>query len=124
MSSPQNSVPRSGGHQSNAQQHGAQQDSPRDVEELRAELGDTVEELVHRVDVPARLREKRAETTERVQLQVNRAREVVAERAPAVQSTLRERPAVVGAVVAALLFLLLRRKRRRSHPKEDLGGTR
>jgi hypothetical protein len=29
----------------------------RVVEQLRAELGDTVEELVHRVDVPQRLRE-------------------------------------------------------------------
>ena len=96
----------------------------RDVEELRAELGDTVEELVHRVDVPTRLREKRAETTERVQVQVNRAREVVAERAPGVQSALRERPAVVGGVAAALLYLLVRRSRRRSHlKKEDAGGT-
>lgn len=95
----------------------------RDVEELRAELGETVEELVHRVDVPARLREKRDETTERVQLQVSRARDVVAERAPDVQSALRERPAVVGGVVAALLYLLLRRMRRRSHRKEDAPGT-
>ncbi len=35
----------------------------QDVEQLRAEVGDTVEELVNRVDVPQRLREKRAETS-------------------------------------------------------------
>jgi hypothetical protein len=97
----------------------------REVEELRAEVGDTVEELVHRVDVPTRLREKRAETTERVQAQVTHAREVVAEKAPAVQSALRERPGIVGAVAAVLVLLLLRRlRRRRQHRKEDVDGTR
>jgi hypothetical protein len=96
----------------------------QDVEDLRAELGETVEELVHRVDVPQRLREKRAETTERVQAQVAHAKEVVAEKAPAIQSALRERPAVVGAVLAALLLLVLRSLRRRTHRKEDADGTR
>jgi len=99
------------------------QETHREVEELRAELGDTVEELAHRVDVPARLREKRAETTERVQAQVTHAREVVAERAPAVQGALRERPALVGGVGVALGYLLLRRARRRKHRKEESGGT-
>jgi Protein of unknown function (DUF3618) len=108
------------------QQDVGQQDvGQQDVEELRAELGETVEELVHRVDVPQRLRDKRAETTERVQAQVAHAREVVAEKAPAVQGALRERPAVVGGVLAALLVLLLRNmRRRRAHRKEDADGTR
>ena len=100
----------------------------RDVEELRAELGETVEELVHRVDVPQRLREKRAETTERVQAQVTHAREVVAEKAPVVQSALRDRPMVVGGVLAALLLLFVRSLRRRrisrKSRKEDADGTR
>jgi uncharacterized protein DUF3618 len=97
----------------------------RDVEQLRAEIGDTVEELVHRVDVPQRLREKRAETTERVQAQVAHAREVVAEKAPAVEEAVRNRPFVVGGVLAALLLLFLRsRRRRRAHRKDDVDGTR
>ena len=107
---------------------GTPQDTRREVEELRSELGDTVEELAHRVDVPTRLREKRAETTERVQAQVTQVREVVAERAPAVQDALRERPALVGGIGVALGYLLLRalrrRKGRRKNRKEDLDGTR
>ena len=97
----------------------------RDVEQLRAELGDTVEELVHRVDVPQRLREKRDEATERVQAQVAHAREVVVEKAPAIEDALRRRPLVVGGVIAALLLLFLRSRRRaRMHRKEDADGTR
>lgn len=99
-------------------------DPQRDVEDLRAEIGDTVQELTHRADVPARLREKRAETTERVHTQVSHAREVVAEKAPAVQGALRERPALVGGIAAALAYLLLRRLRGRKRRKEDLDGTR
>jgi len=101
----------------------------RDVEQLRADLGDTVEELVHRVDVPQRLREKRAEVTERVQAQVAHTREVVAhkvtEKAPAVEDAVRQRPLVVGGVIAALLLLFLRsQRRRRMHRKADTDGTR
>jgi uncharacterized protein DUF3618 len=100
----------------------------RDVEQLRGELGDTVEELVHRVDVPQRLREKRAEATERVHAQVAHAREVVVEKAPAVESAVRQRPLVVGGVLAALLLLFLRMflrslRHRRMHRKEDVDGT-
>jgi hypothetical protein len=103
--------------------HVPREPAQRDVEELRAELGETVEELVHRVDVPTRVREKRAEVTHRVQAQVSHAREVAAQKAPAVESALRERPAVVGGVLAALLLLVLRSLRRRKNRKES-DGTR
>ncbi|HLU60478.1 MAG TPA: DUF3618 domain-containing protein [Pseudonocardia sp.] len=101
----------------------------RDVERLRAEIGDTVEELVHRVDVPQRLREKRAETSERVHDLLAHTREVVTQKAtataPVVEEAVRTRPLVVGGVIAALLLLLLRSTRRRStHRKEDTGATR
>jgi hypothetical protein len=100
----------------------------RDVAQVRAEVSDTVEELAHRVDVPQRLRDKRAETTQRVQAQVAHAREIVAEKGPVLQRTLqqalRERPAVVGGVLAVLLLVFLRSMRRRTHRKEDADGTR
>ncbi|OZM81536.1 DUF3618 domain-containing protein [Pseudonocardia sp. MH-G8] len=103
-------------------------DPQREVEELRTELGDTVQELAHRVDVPSRMREKRAETAERVQAQVSHAREVVAERAPEAQAALRERPALVAGIGAVLGFLVLRalrqRLRTRKIRKEDADGTR
>jgi hypothetical protein len=41
-----------------------------EIEELRAELGETVEELARRADVPSRLREKREETAQRVHEQL------------------------------------------------------
>lgn len=101
----------------------------RDVEQLRSELGDTVEELVHRADVPQRLREKRAETAERVQARMAHARDVardaMVEKAPAVEDAVRRRPMVVGGVIAALLLLSLRSLRRRRKPrKEDADGAR
>jgi hypothetical protein len=91
-----------------------------DLGELRVELGETVQELAHRVDVPAQVRAKRAEATERVQQQVAHARKVLADKAPAVDRTLRERPGLVAvgaAIVGALL--LLRRRRRRSRRRAE-----
>ena len=97
----------------------------RDVEQLRAEIGETVEELVHRGDVPQRLRDKRAEATERVQAQVAHAREVVAEKAPVVEDAVRKRPMVVGGVLAALLLLFVRSvRRKRKHRRDEADGTR
>lgn len=88
--------------------------------ELRAELGETVEELAHRADVPSRLREKRDETTQRVQEQVTHARDTavdtIVEAAPVAARTLRERPALVSGIAVAstflLISLLMRRKRK------------
>lgn len=95
-----------------------------DLGELRAELGETVEELAHRADVPARLRDKRDEAKERVQEQVAHARQTLVETAPVVQSTLRERPALVSGIAVALTFLLISLMRRRRRRREDSDGTR
>jgi ElaB/YqjD/DUF883 family membrane-anchored ribosome-binding protein len=94
-----------------------------ELETLRAELGETVEELARRADVPSRLREKREETAQRVHEQVAHARETIAETAPVVQSTLRERPALVTGLAVALAFLLISLVRRRKRGKET-DGTR
>jgi hypothetical protein len=91
--------------------------SPEEMREeldtLRAELGETVEELAHRVDVPARVRAKREETTARVQEQVVQAREVIAEKAPTVEAALRDRPGLVAGIALVLSYLLVSRLRRR-----------
>lgn len=85
-----------------------------DMEELRGELGDTVEELTHRVDVPARVRARREETAERTRAQVARARSALDEKAPAVGAAVREQPAVfAGALLSAVVALLLVRRRAR-----------
>jgi hypothetical protein len=84
-----------------------------ELDTLRAELGDTVEELAHRVDVPARVRAKREETTARVQEQVTQARTVIAEKAPTVETALRDRPALVAGIALVLSYLLVSRLRRR-----------
>jgi len=98
--------------------------SPEELREeldtLRAELGETVEELAHRVDVPARVRAKREETTARVQEQVTQAREVIAEKAPTVEAALRDRPGLVAGIALVLSYLLVSRLRRRKARRRRL----
>lgn len=117
----------------------------REVKEVRAELADTVEELAHRLDVPARLRDKRDVTAQRVQQQVTHARDAVAQRAPelsrtlqqqathardvvnqrapALSRTLRQRPGLAALIGLIVVTLLARRLRRRTHRKDE-DGTR
>ena len=77
-----------------------------DVQDVRAELGDTVTELTHRLDVPARVRAGRDDV-------VVRAQEMLDDRAPAVGRAVRDQPgAVLGALVALPLLLVVWRRRR------------
>lgn len=78
-----------------------------DVDELRAEIGETVAELAYRADVPARAREKRDETVQRVQAQVGRAQAVVTDKAPALKD-----PRVLAGIGTALVALLVLLRRR------------
>ncbi|MEJ3659257.1 DUF3618 domain-containing protein [Actinomycetes bacterium KLBMP 9759] len=93
------------------------------LDELRSELGATVEELAHRVDVPARARAKRDELVGQAQAKVEQARTVVEEKvvpvvreqAPVVRAKLQAvDPRVAAAVAGAALtgFLLVRRYRK------------
>jgi len=87
-----------------------------DLEELREELGETVTELAHRVDVPARVRARREETVARAKEVGDQAKALVAERAPAVRAAAERSPGVfaAGAVgILLLLALVIRRSRRK-----------
>lgn len=86
----------------------------QDVEELRADLGDTVEELAARLDVPARVRTTRDETVATVQQQGDRARRALADKAAVVGSTARERPGVLAGAAAVVVLVLVVLRRRRS----------
>lgn len=86
----------------------------RDLDALRTGLGETVEELAHRADVPARVRSRRDQATEQVRQQVARARAAVAEKAPVARDTVRDNPALTGAVTLVLSYLLVARLRRRA----------
>jgi Protein of unknown function (DUF3618) len=88
-------------------------DRLRHIDELRAELGDTVEELVARLDVPARVQAKKVETVAAAQQQFDRMYRLVVEKAEAVRKIMRDRPGAVTGAAALLLLVVLRRRRRR-----------
>ncbi|MFM1725179.1 MULTISPECIES: DUF3618 domain-containing protein [Rhodococcus] len=79
---------------------GGSDESQLDVDRQRAELAETVEELTHRVDVPAR-------TKAAVHEKSDAAVELARRRAPAL--------AVVAGVGVTLLLLRALLKRRRRH---------
>ncbi|MGI5132048.1 DUF3618 domain-containing protein [Pseudonocardia sp. CA-107938] len=73
-----------------------------DIDEVRAEIGDTVGELAGRVDVPARVKAKKDE-----------AAALVAEKAPSLDRMVRQRPTLVAgiAVVVFIGWRILSRRR-------------
>lgn len=92
-------------------------DRRTEIDELRHELGDTVAELAHRVDVPARVRARRDESADRTRVRLARARTALEEKAPPVGRAVRDRPALVaGAVLGLPLMLLVARRVRRGRP--------
>jgi hypothetical protein len=91
---------------------GRSEDEQRvDLEELRGELGATVTELAQRVDVPARVRARRAETMARGREIGEQVKTLIAEKAPAVWAAGRS-PVALAAGAVLLLVLVLRRRRR------------
>jgi hypothetical protein len=84
-----------------------------ELAEQRAELADTVAELTDRVNVPARVKARTAETAEQ-------ARRMVAEKTPVVQQAVRDRPVTLAAVAGSVLLLgvasIVRRRRSASLP--------
>ena len=87
----------------------------RDVERTRRELGETVEALAHKVDVPARVKEQAHETAERVKGQAqdavvrmtaatNQAVDSLPDPVAAQVEKARRHP---GAIAAALIALVV-----------------
>lgn len=88
-----------------------------DIELTRQELGDTVEALVHKVDVPARVRENAHERVEQVKEKgqqvkeratavASQAREKTAQAVEALPQPVRAHPAALVAGLVALLVVL------------------
>ncbi|SDG46877.1 Protein of unknown function [Lentzea fradiae] len=76
----------------------------RDVERTRRELGETVEALAHKVDVPGRVKEQAHETVVRMTAATNQAVDSLPEPVAAQVEKARRHP---GAVAAALIALVL-----------------
>jgi ElaB/YqjD/DUF883 family membrane-anchored ribosome-binding protein len=100
-----------------------QTDTPSDPDELRhqieqtrAELGETVEALVAKADVPGRVKEKLSTTKEQLGERLSETTGKARELADSLPERAKEKPAVpagvVLAVVGVLLGLWLIRRRR------------
>lgn len=84
----------------------------KDVERTRRELGETVEALAHKVDVPGRVKEQAHETVVKLTSATN---EAVAALPPPVAEQVekaRRHPAAIAAVLAALILLIWKLSRR------------
>jgi hypothetical protein len=62
----------------------------KDIERTRAQLGHTVEALAHKVDVPARVKDKMHDTRETVQVKAEVVTQQVLERTAALQTKASE----------------------------------
>ncbi|MCP2242552.1 DUF3618 domain-containing protein [Lentzea aerocolonigenes] len=76
----------------------------RDVERTRRELGETVEALAHKVDVPGRVKEQAHETVVRMTAATNQAIESLPDPVAQQVEKARRHP---GAVAAALIALVV-----------------
>ena len=76
----------------------------QDVERTRRELGETVEALAHKVDVPGRVKEQAHETVAKVTAATNQAVDSLPEPVAVQVEKARRHP---GAVAAALIALIL-----------------
>jgi ElaB/YqjD/DUF883 family membrane-anchored ribosome-binding protein len=84
-----------------------------EIDDVRAELGATVEELSRRMDVPARVRASGNATVERVREGAERASAVASAQVATARRGVAQYPAAiaaVGAVVVLVVGVLLRRR--------------
>ncbi|MEO3757579.1 DUF3618 domain-containing protein [Mycobacterium sp. B14F4] len=83
------------------------QDIEADIEQTRAELGETVEALTAKMDVKERAREKVDETKERAREKVDETKHRVVEKADAVRHTAIDNPQRTIPVAAIVLVSAL-----------------
>jgi ElaB/YqjD/DUF883 family membrane-anchored ribosome-binding protein len=84
------------------------------VDDLREEVGDSIAELASRLDVRARVAEKKDDAVATVHQKIERTRAAVAGGAGVARDTARQKPEVLAGVAVGLLLLLvivLRRRR-------------
>ena len=92
-------------------------DIEADIEQTRAELGETVEALTAKMDVKGRAQEKVDETKERARDKVDETKQRVVEKADAVRHTATDNPqrtipvAAIAALAALAVGILIWRRR-------------
>jgi hypothetical protein len=84
----------------------------RDVEQTRRELGETVEALAHKVDVPGRVKEQAHETVVRMTAATNQAVDSLPEPVAVQIEKARRHPAAIAAVLITLLLVIWKLSRR------------
>jgi hypothetical protein len=84
----------------------------RDVEQTRRELGETVEALAHKADVPGRVKEQAHETVVRMTAATNQAVDSLPEPVAVQIEKARRHPAAIAAVLITLLLVIWKLSRR------------
>ena len=84
----------------------------KDVERTRRELGETVEALAHKVDVPGRVKEQARDTKVRMTAATNEAIDSLPEPVALQVEKARRHPAVIAAVLITLVLVIWKLSRR------------
>ncbi|RAS65751.1 uncharacterized protein DUF3618 [Lentzea atacamensis] len=84
----------------------------RDVERTRRELGETVEALAHKADVPGRVKERARDTKVRMTRATSEAIESLPEPVAEQVEKARRHPAAIAAVLIALVLVIWKISRR------------
>jgi hypothetical protein len=84
----------------------------RDVERTRRELGETVEALAHKVDVPGRVKEQAHETVVRMTAATNEAIDSLPDPVAQRVEKARRHPAAIAAALIALVLMIWKLSRR------------
>ncbi|SER45169.1 Protein of unknown function [Lentzea xinjiangensis] len=84
----------------------------RDVERTRRELGETVEALAHKVDVPGRVKEQAHETVVRMTAATNQAIDSLPDPVAEQVEKARRHPAAIAAVLITLVLVIWKLTRR------------